>query len=310
VSTVGDVLCVVGGVVVIAAVLDSAIRTFVLPRGVSTPITRTVFLTVRFFFDSMARLAKSYEGRDRVMALYGPVALFTLVWTWVILVLAGYAAIYYGLVTVRSWRTAFELSGSSFFTLGFVVPPHDVGSFVLVFTEAAVGLGVLALLIAYLPTIYNAFSRREVAVAQLQTRAGTPPSGVELLERYHAIGWNDELPRLWARRSPSSCSSAHRTRTAPGSPRPVPCWMPPRSRSRCSPYRGRRRPVSASGRATWRCARSPTSSASSTTPTPHRTTPSASTGRSSTRCTSGSVAGVLPCVPTGSGRGATSGAGG
>jgi hypothetical protein len=190
-------MCVLGGVLVIAAVLDSALRTFVLPRGVSTPLTRAVFTSVRAGFDTVARMAKSYEGRDRVMALYAPVALFTLVGTWVVLVLAGFAAIYYGLVTVRTWRGAFELSGSSFFTLGFVVPPHDLPSFMLVFAEAAVGLGVLALLIAYLPTIYNAFSRREVAVAQLQTRAGNPPSGVELLERYHAIGWNERLPDLW-----------------------------------------------------------------------------------------------------------------
>ena len=67
----------------------------------------------------------------------------------------------------------------------------------LSFTEAAAGLAILALLIAYLPTIYNTFSRRELGVTQLATRAGTPPSAVELLMRYHAIGWNDELPRLW-----------------------------------------------------------------------------------------------------------------
>ena len=57
---------------------------------------------------------------------------------------------------------------------------------------------MLALLIAYLPTIYTAFSRRELLVAQLAVRAGTPPTAVELLERYHAIGWNDQLPDLWS----------------------------------------------------------------------------------------------------------------
>lgn len=197
-DTALDVLCVLLGLVLIGAVLDSALRTFVLPRGARTPLTRGVFTSVRTVFNLFARDSRSYESRDRVMALYPPVALFGLVVVWVVLVLVGYAAIYYGLVAVRDWRDAFELSGSSLFTLGFVLPPDDLPSFLLVFTEAAVGLGLFALLIAYLPTIYGAFSRREVMVAQLGTRAGSPPSAVELLQRYHAINWTDRLPELWA----------------------------------------------------------------------------------------------------------------
>ena len=164
---VGDTLVVIAGVALIVAVGDSALRTFVLPRGVSSLLTRAVFQSLRSVFNLMARMTKSYEGHDRVMALYAPLGLFLLVGVWVVLVLGGYTLIYYGLVDVRGWRQAFELSGSSFFTLGFVVPPDDLPSFLLVFSEAGVGLAVLALLIAYLPTIYNAFSRRELAVAQL-----------------------------------------------------------------------------------------------------------------------------------------------
>jgi hypothetical protein len=198
VDAVVNALCVLGGLVLIGAVLDSALRTFVLPRGVRTPLTRGVFRSVRMVFNVFARESRSYESRDRVMALYAPIALLGLVVVWIALVLVGYAAIYSGLVTVRDWREAFELSGSSLFTLGFILPPDDVPSFLLVFTEAAVGLGLFALLIAYLPTIYNAFSRREVMVARLATRAGSPPSAVELLQRYHGINWTDQLPELWA----------------------------------------------------------------------------------------------------------------
>ena len=84
------------------------------------------------------------------------------------------------------------MSGSSLFTLGFVRPP-DLATNSLAFLEAATGLTVLGLLIAYLPTIYSAFSRREVLVAQLEVRAGNPPSGVHLLvqsqrmERFHLL---------------------------------------------------------------------------------------------------------------------------
>ena len=79
-----------------------------------------------------------------------------------------------------------------------MVPPQTAAGYVLTFAESASGLAVLALLIAYLPTIYSAFSRRELLVAKLAVRAGTPPTAVELIERYHAIGWNDQLAVLWA----------------------------------------------------------------------------------------------------------------
>jgi len=78
-------------------------------------------------------------------------------------------------LSMYGWREAFITSGSSLLTLGFDRPP-DLPSVFLAFTEAAIGLGLLALVIAYLPTIYNSFSRREVAVTDLSIRAGTPPT--------------------------------------------------------------------------------------------------------------------------------------
>jgi hypothetical protein len=192
-----DILMFVGGATLVVIVLDSALRTFVLPRGVSTTLTRGVFQAIRMIFNAMARESKSYESRDRVMALYAPTSLFVLVFSWIAITIVGFALMFAGIETAHTWREAFELSGSSAFTLGFVRPPHGVPGYLLVFGEAATGLGIVALLISYLPTIYAAFSRRELAVAQLATRAGTPPSAVQLLERYHAIGWNEKLPELW-----------------------------------------------------------------------------------------------------------------
>jgi len=198
VGTLVDVGLVLAGAVLIITVLDSAIRTFVLPRGASTPLTRAVFVGLRGAFSLFARESHTYARRDRVMALYAPIGLLALVFVWAVLVIIGFALIFATSVDARSWREAFELSGSSFFTLGFVLPPDDVPSFVVSFLEAGTGLVLLALLIAYLPTIYNAFSRREVAVARMATLAGTPPSGVELLERFSAIGWNDRLSDVWS----------------------------------------------------------------------------------------------------------------
>jgi hypothetical protein len=196
VDTVLAVLAVIVGALMILVVFDSALRTFVLPRGVSNPLTRATFVGLRSLFNLRARDTRSYEARDRVMALYGPIGLFALVFVWMALVIGGYTLIYRAVI-VDTWHAAIELSGSSFFTLGFELPPHGIPGYLLVFSEAATGLAILALLIAYLPTIYGAFSRREREVARLATIAGTPPSAVELLVRYHRIAWLDHLPELW-----------------------------------------------------------------------------------------------------------------
>jgi hypothetical protein len=82
------------------------------------------------------------------------------------------------------------------FTLGFE-RPLGFWAGTIAFVEAGIGLGLLALLIAYLPTIYGAFSRREVLVAHMSARAGSPPSAVDLLRRAHLIGRLDDLDDLW-----------------------------------------------------------------------------------------------------------------
>jgi len=184
-----------GGAAIVLVAIDSAVRTFVLPRGAVVPYTRFVFVVVRRVFDLRLRFAGTYEARDRVMALYAPIALLILPFTWVVLVIAGFTGIFRAL-GVAPWRTAFTESGSSLLTLGFV-RPSDLPTTVLAFTEAAMGLGLIAVLVAYLPTIYAAFSRREAAVAALATSAGTPPSAVDLLIRAHRIDRLGELDGLW-----------------------------------------------------------------------------------------------------------------
>ncbi len=196
VEAIGDVVLVLVGVALVLTVYDSALRTFVLPRGSSNPLTRLVFEGLRSVFKLITRPTRTYETRDRIMALYAPIGLFALVFVWMALVIGGFTLIYYAGIR-DTWHDAFELSGSSFFTLGFELPSAGIPGYVVVFSEAATGLAILALLISYLPTIYGAFSRREREVARLITLAGSPPSGVELLIRYHQIAWNDHLPELW-----------------------------------------------------------------------------------------------------------------
>ncbi len=189
------VVALLGGILLVASALTSAVRTFVLPRSARDPITRFVFRSLRRLFDLGLRLSRGYPARDRVMALYAPIGLLLLPLVWLTLVLFGYAAVYWAL-GVGTWDKAILLSGSSLLTLGFVAG-ETVSLAPLIFSEAAIGLLLLALLISYLPTMYATFSRRETAVTLLEVRAGSPPSAIEMLERYSRLGRLDRLNDLW-----------------------------------------------------------------------------------------------------------------
>jgi hypothetical protein len=110
-------------------------------------------------------------------------------------VIAGFTAIFWGL-SVDPLEEAFKLSGSSLLTLGFLAPP-TLAAHVAAVVEAALGLGLVALLISYLPSIYSAFQRRELVVAQLATRAGDPPSAVEMLQRYNRLQGLPAIDNNW-----------------------------------------------------------------------------------------------------------------
>ena len=103
------------------------------------------------------------------MAYYGPIALMLLPAWWLVLILVGFGAIYWALGLPVA--DALEVSGSSLLTLGFFRPAVPFGDFIA-FVEAAMGLALVALLISYLPTIYGAFSRRELLVSMLEVRRG------------------------------------------------------------------------------------------------------------------------------------------
>jgi hypothetical protein len=114
-----------------------------------------------------------------------------------VLVLLSYMLMFWAL-GAHSWRHVFELSGSSIFTFGYV-DPGGLPQTVLAFSEAIFGLGLLALLISFLPSIYAAFSRREQLVALLETRAGNPPSLVQMMRRFFAIHGLEQLTPQFAR---------------------------------------------------------------------------------------------------------------
>jgi hypothetical protein len=169
------------GVAVIAFTTASAVQTFVVPRGTPMLLTRWVLLAVRAIFIMSMQGLRDYSARDRVMAMFAPTALIALPVAWMALILNGFVPLYWAFGG-GTWKDAFMASGSGLLTLGFH-PPANWWTGVLSMIEAGFGLGLLALLISFLPSIYTCYSRRERLVTALEVEAGSPPSAPELLVR-------------------------------------------------------------------------------------------------------------------------------
>ncbi|HSB02225.1 MAG TPA: hypothetical protein VLE49_16365 [Anaerolineales bacterium] len=189
------VLVFLAGLITIILTLSSAVSTFVLPRAARSQLNRIVFGLLRRMINFLLHFAKTYPRRDTIMAYYAPVGLMLLLPTWYVLILAGYATIYWAL-GMGNLFAVFRLSGSSLFTLGFDISKTPAVTAVA-FTEAMIGLMLVGLLIAYLPTMYAAFSRREQAVNLLEVRAGSPPSALEMLLRFHRNQGLEKLSDYW-----------------------------------------------------------------------------------------------------------------
>jgi hypothetical protein len=188
---IGHVASVLFGVVVAMAVLISALETVVLPRNSFTRISRAVFAVADRL---LVRPWRSETRRDNLRGLYAPIALVSLPLVWMLSVTVGFSFIFWGISTDSPQR-ALEISGSSLFTLGFAEPDGSVRIW-LTFVEATIGLGLVALLISYLPTIYAAHHEREKGINVLVPFAGTPPSPVDMLGSLQRLGALDS-PDIW-----------------------------------------------------------------------------------------------------------------
>jgi Ion channel len=187
-----------GSLFLIGLVLVDSFETMVLPRRV---IHR--FRFARLFYRSAwtpwhavaCRLPKG-KRREGFLSVFGPLSLLALFTTWVLGLILGFGLLHWslgtplrGLEEEASMATYFYLSGGTFFTLGYgeVTPAAPLGR-LLAITEAGVGLGFLAMVIAYLPVLSQAFSQREVTISLLDARAGSPPSAAQILLRLAKSG--------------------------------------------------------------------------------------------------------------------------
>ncbi len=203
------------GAVLVFAVLISALETVVLPRNGYTRIARFVFAVADRI---LVHKWKNEARQANLRALYAPVALVSLPLVWMLTVTFGFSFIFWA-ISHDTPQRSFEISGSSLFTLGFA-EPEGTARIWLTFVEATIGLGLVALLISYLPTIYAAHHEREKGISVLKPFAGTPPSPVNLLANLQLLDALDN-PELW-RTSASWVLDLDQTHTA----FPALCYFP------------------------------------------------------------------------------------
>jgi len=194
------------GIVLVVWTLLDVFRTLVMPRAARgrVRLSRILFRPIWRPWRWIGLRAKTVQARERILATVAPFFFFVLLVGWVSLALLGYALILWSPAFVdgigpggESFGNALYVSGTSLFTLGSVTGVTGWTRAIVV-AEAATGLGLFAVTIAYLPVLYQAFNRREVGVLLLDTRAGSPPSGPELLHRMGSAGVASSLHELFA----------------------------------------------------------------------------------------------------------------
>jgi Ion channel len=195
------------GIVLICVVLLDAFETVVLPRR-ATRRLRLARLVLRSAWQLWSAPARgrwhSGERRETYLSFHGPFALLLLIGVWTTGLIGGFALLLWGLDAQlvaaggdAGLGTALYGSGTTFFTLGLGdVLPHTALGRLLVVLEAGLGFAFLALIIAYMPVLNQAFSQREVYVSILDARAGSPPSAAELLRRHAGADFTEALAQL------------------------------------------------------------------------------------------------------------------
>ena len=192
---------VVGALLVLTA-WYSAVGTLIVPRSVSSWLTVWVDRIVHGAFRLVVGVIADYKRRDRVLAAEAAAILLAQLAAWLATSFVGFWLLLWPF-EAGGIGSAFSAAGSALFTLGFAVPAGGAPS-AIVTAAGATGLVIVTLQIAYLPSLYAAFNRRETEVALLNARAGVPSWGPELLARTHyALGSGvstvDTLPDLYGR---------------------------------------------------------------------------------------------------------------
>lgn len=201
-----DALKIVAGILLLLLILTDTFETIVLPRTVTRRIrlTRLYYMGLWGLYGVMTRNSRANCEDSRIANVFGPLSLLLLILVWACGLILGFALVTWGLGSPTRAAdlhgglfTDLYLSGTTFFTLGLgdVTPTSAVERTLLVL-EAGVGFGFLAIVIGYLPIIYQSFSRRETGITLLDSRAGSPPTAGEMVRRHAADDCMEALTSL------------------------------------------------------------------------------------------------------------------
>jgi hypothetical protein len=189
------------GILLVVAVVWDLFETIVVPRP--TPgLFRIGRYVVRGSWRIVRAAGRRRDGRthDTLLGLFGPAATFALLVVWLTTLIVGYGLILFALrdqlLPVPSdLGTTTYFAASSVLTLGFGdIVALGPAARVVVIVAAASGLGVVALVVTFLFSLYGSYQRREVQVVTLQAAAGAPPSAVALLKTYARLDLVNRLP--------------------------------------------------------------------------------------------------------------------
>ena len=191
-------LALVAGILLIVTVLFDAFQTIILPRRATGRfrLTRLFYISTWKPWTFFARSLHHPRKRETLLGYYGPISLILLLVVWAATMVLGFALIYYAIgspfndpAQPANFHTDLYVSGTTLFTLGLGdVTPHSPLTRFLLILECGTGFGFLAVVMGYFPVLYAAFSRREVNIALLDARAGSPPSAAELMRRHSYDG--------------------------------------------------------------------------------------------------------------------------
>ncbi len=191
----------------LACVLQDAFEVMLLPRRVDRRIrlARIYFRAAWAGWKRLADVLPAGERRIRLLGVFGPLSMMVLFALWAMLLILGFGALEWALQgrprPVSSFTDQLYMSGATFFTLGYGdVVPHTVPARALAVVESGTGLGFIAVVIGYLPVLYQLFARREAHVIQLDARAGSPPTAATMLALHAELGGLatlDVLLRQW-----------------------------------------------------------------------------------------------------------------
>ena len=175
--------------ILVAFTLQDAFEVMMLPRAVQRQV-RLVRYYYRATWAAWRIAARGFPAdhrREHFLGIYGALSMVTLFAAWASSLILGFGMLLWVLQTDRQTTPTDQLymSGVTFFTLGYgdVVPRSEFARLLAV-VEAGIGLGFIAVVIGYLPVLYQLFSRREAHVILLDARAGTPPTALGLFSRH------------------------------------------------------------------------------------------------------------------------------